>query len=123
MLLETRACPAATEIHLGQVLLFFSWLKCVFCKAGKLGRKHVIKQLALGCVCPRKHLSSLTGEKGHFLWNICRRSFNVRHVDVQDVLLRYSAAFLNYKLLLEDCPGISYDGFAGRLGTISRVSC
>lgn len=42
---------------------------------------------------------------------------------MQDLLLRHSAAFLNYKPLLEDCPGISYDGFAGRHGTISRFSC
>lgn len=45
------------------------------------------------------------------------------HVDVQAVLLRYSAAFLNYKTVLEDCLGISYDGFAGRQGAVSRVSC
>ena len=67
-------------------------------------------------------MSCLIGEKGCFFWNICRRLFNVWHVNMQDLLLKYYAAFLNYRPLLEDCLGISCNGFARSQGIISRVS-
>lgn len=77
------------------------------------GQEARYKTTSVGLCLSKEASVIFDGEKGRFLWNICRRSFNVGHVDVQDLLLRSSTAFLNCGPLLEDCPGISYDGFAG----------